>query len=252
MIILILSLLFQNTIPVVQANNTPTYFAKVMLDETYLHKTPELNSNSENVYFQLPKTYFVELIENTNEFFYKARYLHFYGYVKKDSVQAVSTTPSCPFLENVSFRVYADMSRSLMSNPNTSSTTSNLVATIPLYTKNLTYYGSIVGETLIEGRTNIWYYCKYSADKDYYGYVYSDFCDNLSPIKENTEEVTFINNPTFKPEEKQPTTIPPNNNIVGIIIGILCIPALIFAFMIIKSKNILTRENLKNKEIIDY
>ena len=37
---------------------------------------------------------------------------------------------------------------------------------------------------------DIWYYCKYTADKDYYGYVYSDFCDEISPFINNNEELT--------------------------------------------------------------
>lgn len=237
--------------PFVSATNV-SYFARVMQDDVYLYKTPLDISDYSNTYFALPKTYFVELTTSANDMFYSCRYSSFTGYVKKDCVQAIAGTPSNPNLNNINFRVYAELSRDLRTEPTTESGSSSQVAYIPLLSRNLTYYGSIKGECLIEGRTNVWYYCKYSADKDYYGYVYSDFCDEITPILSNTEEFTYVENPTFQPTVESNTSIPVNNNVVGIIIGVLSVPALIFVFMILKGKNILTREKFKDKEVIDY
>ena len=235
MVILILLLLFETTIPCVNALNTPTYFAKIMYEEVYLYKKPIDNDSCENIYFTLPKTYYVLLTGNENEMFYQANYLDFCGYVKKESVQAVAGTPNQPYLKNINFRIYADMSRQLMSEPNISSITSTQIASIPLYARNIKYYGKILGETLIDGRTNIWYFCKYTADKDYYGYVYSDFCDEIpNPLPMNTENFTFIHNPNFELNVTTSQTIPIKDHSVKIIVFILCIPALIVAFMIIK------------------
>lgn len=247
--ILIFLLLFFN-IPCVYAENKQTYFARVMFDQVYLYKSPTVDDSINNIYFELPKTYFVELTESATNDFYKANYLNFTGFVKKSSVQAVDSIPNNPYLQNATFRVYADLSRQLKSEPNNSSLSSNQVAVIPNLTRNITYFGKIIGESLIEGRTNVWYYCKYSADKDYYGYVYSDFCDELTEIVDNTENLTYINNPTFE-EEKNTNSMPTNSNFVAIIVCILSIPAIIFAFMVLKGKNILSTPN-KNKEIIDY
>lgn len=252
MISLILSLLFPTTtIENVNASST-TYFARIMHTEVYLYKSPTDIKDSSNIYFELPETYFVELTGSANENYYSAKYLSFSGYVKKDSVQAVEGTPQNPYLENINFRVYADMSRDLRSEPNTSSGNSTQVAHIPLLSKNLTYFGKVKGECLIEGRTNVWYYCKYTGDKDYYGYIYSDFCDEMTKITPNTESLVYTTNPTFAKPQAEPTTMPTEDNFVGIIIGVLSIPALIFLLMIIKSKKILTKTRSSDREITDY
>lgn len=254
MLVLILILLFSQTTTLnVYANLNKTYFARIMFDQVYLYKTPNEINDSSNIFFELPRTYFVELTDLVNDDFYKVNYINFSGYVKKDSVQTIAGIPTSPYLENINFRVYAEMSRDLRSEPNLSNGSSSQVAYIPLYSRNLTYYGKISGESLIDGRTNVWYYCKYSADKDYYGYVYSDFCDEISHIAENTEKVTYLDNPTFAPiQQKTNYTIPQTDNHLGIIVGILSIPAIVFLLMIVKGKHILSKEKFKDKEVIDY
>ncbi len=249
MIILILIFLLQSSTIQVYALNDETYYARVLFEQVYLYKTPTDDDSISNIYFELPKTYFVELI-NKNGNFYEARYINFIGYVKKDSVQAVSGTPTNLFLKNINFRVYANLSENLWSEPNTNS---NLITEIPHLTNNLQYLGKINGESLIDGRTNVWYYCKFNnSSNEYYGYVYSDFCDEMSEIKANTEEVNYINNPTFEPYVEPVKTIPKNSNVVGIVVGILSIPALIFVFLIMKGTRIFNQEKIKRKEIVDY
>jgi len=242
----------QTTVINVDAGHNKTYFARIMFDNVYLYNSPNELTDNSNILFELPKTYFVELTDSANENFYKANYLSFSGYVKKDSVQAIEGVPNSPYLKNVSFRVYAELSRDLRTEANTSSTSSQ-VTYIPLYSRNLTYYGKVKGECLIDGRTDVWYYCKYSAEKEYFGYVYSDFCDELTQIIDNTEQVTYIENPTFL-YLTEPTsyTIPENDNRLAIIVGILSVPAIVFLFMIIKGKHILSKTRYKDKEIIDY
>lgn len=247
MFILILLIIFQSSFPSIYAINDQTYFAKILFDEVYFYKSPTADNSTNNIYFELPKTYFVELISKEGDF-YEARYLDFVGYVKKDCVQAVSSTPSNPYLEDINFRVYAELSQNLWTSPNSS----NLITQIPNLSKNLTYYGRIKGETLIEGRTNVWYFCKYSTGTDYYGYVYSDFCDEMDTIIQNNETLSFITNPTFETTNPAIEAIPSNNNTVGIIIGILSIPALIFIFLLLKGTSILTNQPTKRKEVIDY
>ena len=82
---------------------------------------------------------------------------------------------------------------------------------------------------------------------DYYGYLYSDFCDEMSPILQNNETVTYITNPSFEVANKPTKTMPMSNNTVSIIIGILTIPALIFIFLILKGTKILSYEKTKRK-----
>jgi len=251
--LIILILFFQPTLPTAYAATDVEYYARIMYDDVMLYKEPVELDDFSNVHFILPRTYFVKLIDETPNGFFKVNYLDFTGYVKKEYVQTIVGTPITPFLENINFRVYSEQSRDLRSEPSTLTGSSSQVAYIPLMNRNLTFYGKIVGEELISGRTNIWYYCKYSAEQDYYGYVYSDFCDELTAIQENTEQVTYAENPNFNPEiETTPNAIPLNSNATGIIVAVLCLPACAFLFMIFKNKTILSHEKPKSKEIIDY
>ncbi len=251
MFILILIILFQSNSLVVCATDNHSYYARVMFDQVYFYKTPNDDNSFSNVFFELPKTYFVELLDKNGDF-YKAKYMNFTGYVKKDSVQAIGGTPLNPYLTNITFRVYAELSQTLWSSPSTQSN-SSVITQIPNLTNNITYIGKINGECLINGRTNVWLYCKYTNNnKDLYGYVYSDFCDEITAIVNNTEEVTYINNPTFEPYVEPINTIPQDSNVVGIVVGILSIPALIFILMIMKSSKIINQNKVKRKEIIDY
>ncbi len=248
MILLILILLFQSSNMLVYASENETCFARILFDQVYFYKTPTDDNSLNNIYFELPKSYFVELIDKDGNF-YKARYMDLYGFVKKDSVQAVSKTPIKPFLTDVNFRVYANLSENMWTEPTESSI---LITAIPHLTNNIQYIGKINGECLIENRTSVWYFCKFTNEKEHYGYVYSDFCDQMSPIQTNLEELEYMDNPTF--EVKQPPTnaIPQNSNAVGIVVGILSIPVLIFVFMIVKSTKILNAEKTNKKEIVDY
>lgn len=250
MIILVLILFLQASNIQVFATETQTYYAKILFEQVYLYRTPVEDNSYSNIFFELPKTYFVELIDVENNF-YKAKYLNFTGYVKKDSVQAVANTPKNPFLNNVTFRVYAELSEKLWPTPSTLN--SAPITEIPPLTKNIQYIGKLNGECLIDGRTSVWFFCKYNtANNEHYGYVYSDFCDEITPILNNTEEIAYINNPTFKPTPIQINAIPKDSNAVGIIIGIMSIPALIFVFMLLKGTRFLSAEKIKKKEVIDY
>ena len=252
MILLILVILINSILPyqTVWATEKNTCFARVLFEQVYLYKTAQPNDATTNVYFELPRTYFVELLSKENDF-YKAKYMDIVGYVKKDSVQAVEKAPANPFLTNINFRVYAELSEQLRSSPNINQS-SNLIVSIPHLNKSLTYYGKIIGQCLIDGRTNIWYYCKFTSDKEYFGYVYSDFCDEMNPLLANNEDVKYINNPTFEPIKPETNTIPEDSDFVGILIAILSIPAIIFLFLLLKNTKIISRDRMNNKEIIDY
>lgn len=239
------------SIPVYATSDTE-YYARIMYNDVYLYKNPVDIDDYSNVLFTLPRTYFVRLIENADNDFYKVNYLDFTGFVKKERVQAIVGTPNNKYLSNISFRIFSEQSRDLRSEPTTSGGSSHQVTYIPLYSRNLTYYGEIHGDALIEERTDIWYYVKYTTDKDYYGYVYSDFCDQFSPRPLNTEEVEYTTFPDFSKNETPASAIPFESNTTGIIIAILSVPALIFLVLILRSSRLVRRDNSSSKEIKDY
>ena len=253
-ILLCLLIFFNQFTPSAYAsdNENETYYARIMQADCQLYLSPVDVNDYTNILFTLPKTYFVQLLDNAGEDFFKVKYLTFYGYVKKEKVQTVVGTPQTPFLADINFRVYAELSRDMRTCPDTKAGVGSQVAYIPNLSRNLTYYGTSTGECLIEGRTNIWYYCKYSADKDYFGYVYSDFCDEITPITLNTEEMSYTTAPDFTPKQAEPTALPMKNKTTGIVIAILSVPACLFVYLIARSSKISTTKRTQGKEVIDY
>lgn len=235
------------------ASQTQTYYARILQDDVCLYKTPIQAEDYTNVLFVLPKTYFVQLLDDAGNDFFKVKYKDFYGYVKKDKVMTVVGTPQTPYLIDTNFRVFAELSRDMRTSPTTKTDSSNQVVYIPNLSRNLTYYGKIIGDSLIEGRTNIWYYCKYSADKDYYGYVYSDFCDELpNQLPINSEEVSYTTAPNFNNTEPEKTALPLENKATGIIIAILSVPACLVVYLIMRSSKVISTKRTKQREITDY
>ena len=123
-----------------------------------------------------------------------------------------------------------------------------------LYTDLLEAFRRDAKNTPIEIWEQLLDYCKYSADQDYYGYVYSDFCDEFDPnaIPLNHEEVSYTSEPNFNITEEI-TSLPVENKTTAIVIAILTIPAIIFVFMILKGGKLFNKEVKKQtKEIQDY
>ena len=54
----------------VYATSSQTYFARVMADDVYLYKNAIGSEDFSNIYFELPRTYFVELLDDYNTDFY--------------------------------------------------------------------------------------------------------------------------------------------------------------------------------------
>ena len=250
MIILIFIILFNTTNYPVYAMEHPSCYARVLFEQVYLYRSNSNDNSINNIYFEIPKTYFVELLGVEGDF-YKARYSNFTGYVKKDSVQATNSTPISPFLNNINFRVYSSESETMWSLPSTQSP-SKQVTQLPHLTKDVQYFGKINGESITVGRTNIWYFCKFNSTNSY-GYIYSDFCDEMPAIPTNNEQVEYVSNPSFQvSSEQEIQAVPKESNVVGVIVGIMSIPAVIFIFMLLKGGKIFNAEKIKSKEIVDY
>lgn len=247
-LIILFGCIYSPPIPPVYAEEE--CYAQILAEHVYFYRQPINDESTSNIYFELPKTYFVKLLDISDNGYYLAEYRNITGYVKKDSVRAISGTPSTPYLKNITFRVYADYSRDMRSYPSIDNNLSERITYIPLYSKNVEYISKISGQELVLNRTNVWYYCKYTTDTDYYGYIYSDFCDEMPAIPENKEKFEYIDNPTFEltPESQQSIL---DTKILGIIIAIMSAPALIFVFLIIRGKHVFNYHK-SNKEVIDY
>lgn len=228
-----------------------SYFAKIETEDCYLYSSPF--DNEENKLFLLPKTYFVKILGEENEEFYKATYIDQNGYIKKSEIRFIKETPISPYADNLSFRVFAQHGLALRSSPYTSTSTINIITTIPFLETNLIYYGTRIGEESIIYKGNIWFYCKYkSGEQTLTGYVYSAYCDLLPTIKDNQEEVTYIDPPSFDIKAEQ--TIAPQDKLsefetpaqVAIIV-LVSLPCVLIAYFLFKP-TLVAQTNPKRKK----
>ena len=227
-------------------------YAQVKEDNVYLYKT-NLSTFLNNAYFEIPKSYFVMLLNNIDETFYKVQYKSMVGYVLKEKVTPVLEKPVNPYLENVSFRIYAQDGLNLMSSPFASQTPQVILSLPPLPT--LEYFGKINGDEIVEGRGTTWFYCQpnnlestTTQESKKGGYVYAGFCDNLTPFSENTEKLTPTSNP-FDTENQEYLYYLINlpSFLKALIISLVCIPALILILLLFKPFKI--QKRIKQKKI---
>lgn len=172
-------------------------YAQIITNDCYLLK----NANLDSKYFLLEQSYFVKVVEDFDNVFFKVRYLDFEGYVEKSKVNFVEEYPDTPFLSGITFDIYSLGNVCMRNSAKTINDDSNILCTIPLNTKDLLYYGKISGEEAIDGLGNIWYYCAYQNEdnKVFKGYIYAPLTSNLSNIAQSDEIVTFVDVAGFTP-----------------------------------------------------
>ena len=230
-------------------------FAKVETSGVFLYNSP-INEETYKV-FEIPATYFVELLADAKDeggLFYSARYIDVFGYVKKSEVTAVEGTPSQPFATNASFRIFSPSGLDLKSSPS-NETPFNRIVNVPYLCTDLVFYGQIVGDEMIPGKSKIWYYCKYLCGTSvYYGYLYSDLCDKLSTIPQNSEILPKFEGQLFTPIiEPEPPSSPLstlNVEVKLLVIIAVCLPCLALIYLIFKpTKLVADNGTQKSKKI---
>lgn len=223
--------------PNVQVYADNIYYGRALASGIYIYSSPEITVDKSNRIFEIPVTYFAEILSDENDLFYKARYNGINGYVLKNEVSCVNAIPNTPYVSNASFRVFTPSGANLRSTPNESKGATNLITTIAFMDTNLVYYGTCEGEEAISYKGNIWYYCKYiKQNQEYYGYVYSPLCDLLSTIPQNTEEFEYVT-PTFtnvdktnQPQDNYLSISSPWQIIIIVLISLPCVFIIYFLF----------------------
>ncbi|MDR0850322.1 MAG: hypothetical protein LBN07_02425 [Christensenellaceae bacterium] len=218
-------------------------FARIKFAGVYLYKTPTLNESYINMYFEIPNTYFVKLLSDANDYFYRAQYMEQIGYVKKLEVQPISGIPLHPYV-SATFRVFSSDGAMLKDAPFYAS---NAVAALPQNQNILQYIGRISGEEAIIGRGNVWYFCKFGNSS---GYVYGGLSDMLSEILPNTEIFENAPNPFITPVLSYIEYLKTSNVKFVVIVAVLLPSFAIFylLYMKITPKN-KTRNTQKFKEV---
>lgn len=213
-------------------------FAKAK-ENCYLFKTSDISSSaSKNVYFCVPKSYFVTILAELNSSVLKVEYKGKIGYVSKDSVVVASFVPIVPTLDDITLDIVSSSGTQIRSSPS-AETSSNIIKILSAGTKDLEYVSYINSSKPTGGNSNVWYYVYYFPEDDptafYEGYVYSEKTTNLSLISENLEKNPEVETDGTKQESN---TIFVSKSVKIILIVLILLPVvLVLIIAIFRSKN---------------
>lgn len=218
-------------------------YAKVA-SNCYLFKDSSLTENIDNIYFVIPETYFVTIIETVSDKAYKVQYGNYIGYISIMNAEIATFIPIVKYLEGVTLDIKDSSGTQIWSKP---TTTSNVLTTIPAGTKKINYIATAFGAVPSGGQSNKWYYVnftpEYSATSVYEGYVYSENITNLTEIIANTEcnpEIIFGTN-------LKDIALYISSPIKAVIIAIIAVPIILFFLIIIYKISRAFRESSDKK-----
>lgn len=232
-------------VPLCPTSYTPKIWYGRVFDLAYFYSLPQDDSEM----FAIEPSYFVQLTADFNTTFYRAKYMGVEGFVKKKDVQVTSSNIKKPFLNDIFFRVYLSQSQTIYSSPTSNS---SVIKEIPLYTKNVCFIGKINGQTLISERSNEWYYCSYTLDKTYYGYVYSEGIDQMTKINKNVEECDYVEYADFSTPTNQLSVVPQDSQSYNLVVIFVILAVGVFVILALKGKSIIENKGKKNKEVTNF
>lgn len=243
-----------NNVAAAQENGV---YAKA-LKECVFYKNQTMTDEIEGVYFLIPESYFVLVIQKFDNCF-KVQYKDYVGYVKKENVKVLSFIPVVKTLEGVTLDIKQSAGTQVWTLP--SSINGNVLSTIPAGTKNITYIASVYGDIPTGGQSGLWYYVSYTplsiSTNVYTGYVYSENVANISDIIYNTEDDLDVN---FS-SQNDSDAIYISGTIKTIIVAVITIPIIAFFVIILyksikklqnNAKNVQNLNKLNHEEKYDY
>lgn len=213
------------------AENEDTIIYAKVLDDCVLFKNEEMNLEFNNVYFQIPESYFIVVLETISETCLKVQYGKYIGFIDATKVEIAKFVPVVKTLENVTFDIKENVGTKIWQYPTTSS---NVFTTLSAGTKNIVYIASVSGQIPTGGKSDVWFYVYYTPSFDstnvYEGYVYSENTTNLSEIVFNNET-----NPVIISEEMDgnENLIFISTTIKTIVIAVIFIPIILFFAVIL-------------------
>ena len=238
--------------------NNESYQTKEILSTTPLYKTTTDDpKNLANIYFFLPKTYYVEILNSckldsgADGFF--VRYGETEGYCLSSSLSAdfstITTTQS-----GITLKMYPDAGTYIRSTP---SIADNKIRIIPQSTSGIIYIGSISGDTPTDGTTNTWYYVEYniSDTKTVLGYIYSERGILSAPLTELTRPNQTPTTPEASKTENTATTPTADTNInpslnLSVSPALKWVIALLFIIPVIVIFALLIKKPRKNADLV--
>ena len=225
-----------------------TTYAKALVGCT-LYKSRSMSNELENIYFIIPETYFVVVLESISDVCLKVQYNKYIGYVNITTVTIATFIPIVKTLDNIKCDIKGTSGTQIWTAP--SSSEGKILTTILAGTTGINYIASMYGNIPSGGESNLWYYISYTPDSNstnvYEGYIYSENVTNLTEIVANTETNPEVINP---PDNKEINdTIYVSSTVKTIIIAIIAIPIiLLFAILLYKVVKRF-KENLNKKHV---
>lgn len=247
---LLFFLIFNISFPV--NNNCYSITEKVVYakakNDCILYKSQQLDNLIDNVYFIVPESYFMTILEEIDQICIKVHYGNYIGYVSSDSIIVASFIPNVKNLSGITCDIKQTSGTQVWNKPSTSG---NVLTTIPAGTLKIDYIASAYGDIPSGGESNLWYYVMFTplsnSTSVYEGYVYSENTTNLSEIVLNTE-----NNPEVVVEENDinEEAIYISPTIKTVITALISVPIIIlFAIILYKLIKIVTKNTNKMKNI---
>lgn len=186
------------------------------------------------------KTYFVEIISETSNV-YKVNYNGVCGYVRKNDVKVTLSNPLTPYPCNIKIVVGFDCN--LRSSPTTKTNVSNIINVVNAGETNLQFIGRVFSEEAMDFGGTTWYYVNYNGE---YGYIYNKYIRSITPIYENTEEVSYESNTSTN--IKNPMTHTPSL----ILVVIMSVPLFAILFILYLPRKFRKKQKrIKPEKIID-
>jgi hypothetical protein len=133
-------------------------YAKVS-NNCFLYKSIEMKDEYDDIYFYIPESYFVVVLDNVNNDCLKVQYDKYIGYVKSSFVKFVNFVPIVKFLENIKLDIKEMAGTQIWNKPTTSGV---VLTTIPAGFKQINYISKTIGDVPYGGESNIWYYITYT------------------------------------------------------------------------------------------
>lgn len=230
-------------------------FAKCK-EDCLLFKTSDTSKTDfSNVYFEIPNSYFVNIISHVSSTVLKVKYSNFIGFVIAESVEIVSITPSQPVLNEITFGISPNSATQIRSTPD-STTQSNVLAVVPANTQNITYIAKINATIPQSASSDVWYFAQYTPITDptsvYIGYIYSEKTTNLTPILANLEAEIHAPDYFKNTEQTSDDEVAISPQFRSILIALICLPViLVFIISLIKSKRLRHSQASEQKPIFN-
>lgn len=216
-----------------------------------LYKSQDLKDDIDNIYFVVPETYFVTILEDVDEYVCKVQYDKYIGYVKREFISMATFVPNIKTLSDIKCDIKQTSGTQIWNKP---SADGNVLAIIPAGEIGVNYISYVYGVIPTGGEVNVWYYISYTPSTNttnvYEGYVYSENVTNLSDIPVNLED---------NPEVYVESNVSDENNIhisstfKTVIVALISIPIiLLISIILYKLIKFIAKYTNKNKNENNY